>query len=138
MVQSVFRVIMNQLISYFLLRRVHRFMSPKQPARLFRNPEPSPGWPGSLSAACRRLREHGFVSTLKSLGSEEGFSQQKDPSPGINSSGPSITFRIIQRPVKVLFPKHGRTPAVGQRRRQGGIPANHTVFITLRVTMTGS
>lgn len=32
-------MIMNQLISYFLLRRVHRFMSPKQPARLFRNPE---------------------------------------------------------------------------------------------------
>lgn len=48
MVQGVFGVIMNQLISYFLLRRVHRFMSPKQPARLPRNPSQNPGWPGSL------------------------------------------------------------------------------------------
>jgi hypothetical protein len=106
----MFGVIMNQLTPYFLLSRVHRFMSPKQPASLSSNPEQSLGWPESQSAACRRLGEHGFVSTLKSLDSEEGFSQKKDPSLGINSSGPSITFRIIPGPVKFLFPKHGRIP----------------------------
>lgn len=71
--------------------------------------EPRLAWK-PVSAACRRLGEHGFVSTLKSLGSEEGFSQHKDPSLGINSSGPYITFRIILGPVKFLFPKYGRSP----------------------------